>query len=439
MAAATLLPTQANGLPGFASRNEADGENNPYQNALAQLDKAARYLELDPGLHEVLKHPQRELTVHFPVKRDSGKTEMFTGYRVQHNMARGPSKGGLRYSPGANLDEVRALAMWMTWKCAIVNIPFGGAKGGVVCDPRTMSNGELERMTRRYASEISIVIGPDTDIPAPDMGTNAQTMAWIMDTYSMSRGRTIPAVVTGKPVPIGGSEGRSDATGRGIVSVTQEAIKEFGLDLIGLRVAVQGFGNVGGVAARLFHERGAKVVAVSDVAGGLYDPDGLDIPMILRNATPDGRLPRSSGFGEAITPQELLELDCDALVPAAIENQITTENAARIRAKYVIEGANGPTTPAADAILQERGVFLVPDVLANAGGVIVSYFEWVQDLQFYFWAENEVNVRMEAILTQSYRDVRTKARREGIDMRLAAYLIGVQRVADATLLRGIYP
>ena len=438
MSAATVLPSQGHALNDAAFRDETARERSPYQNALSQLDKAARYLELDPGLHEVLKHPQRELTVHFPVKRDSGKTEMFTGCRVQHNMARGPSKGGLRYSPSVNLDEVRALAMWMTWKCAIVNIPFGGAKGGVVCDPRTMSNGELERMTRRYTSEISLVIGPDTDIPAPDMGTNAQTMAWIMDTYSMSRGRTIPAVVTGKPVAIGGSEGRSDATGRGIVSVTQEAIKEFGLDLIGLRVAVQGFGNVGGVAARLFHERGAKVIAVSDVAGGLYNPDGLDIAMILRNATPDGRLPRT-GFGEPITPMELLELDCDVLVPAAIENQITGENAARIQARFVIEGANGPTTPAADAILQERGIFLVPDVLANTGGVIVSYFEWVQDLQFYFWAETEVNARMEAILTQSYRDVRAKARREDIDMRLAAYLIGVQRVADATVLRGIYP
>ena len=433
-----VSPAQANGLSDSAAREEAARESNPYQNALAQLDIAARYLELDPGLHEVLKQPQRELTVHFPVKRDSGKTEMFTGYRVQHNMARGPSKGGLRYSLGANLDEIRALAMWMTWKCAIVNIPFGGAKGGVVCDPRAMSLGELERMTRRYASEISLVIGPDTDIPAPDMGTNAQTMAWIMDTYSMSRGRTIPAVVTGKPVAVGGSEGRSDATGRGIVSITQETMKEFGLDLIGLRVVVQGFGNVGGVAARLFHERGAKVIAVSDVAGGLYDPDGLDIALILRNATADGRLP-TSGFGEPITPLELLELDCDVLVPAAIENQITVENAARIKARFVIEGANGPTTPAADVILRERGIFLVPDVLANAGGVIVSYFEWVQDLQFYFWAEGEVNARMEAILIKAYHDVRTKAKREEIDMRLASYLIGVQRVADATLLRGIYP
>ncbi len=438
MSTLTISPTQGSPLSGPALREEAARESNPYQNALAQLDRAARFLELDPGLHEVLKHPQRELTVNFPVKRDNGKTEMFTGFRVQHNTSRGPSKGGLRYSAGANLDEVRALAMWMTWKCAIVNIPFGGAKGGVVCDPRAMSLGELERLTRRYTTEISIVIGPDTDIPAPDMGTNAQTMAWIMDTYSMSRGRTIPAVVTGKPVAVGGSEGRSDATGRGIVSITQETVKEFGLELIGLRIAVQGFGNVGGVAARIFHERGAKVVAISDVASGLYNPDGLDIAAIQRNMTADGRLPQS-GFGEPISPTELLELDCDVLVPAAIENQITGENAGRIRARFVIEGANGPTTPAADAILQERGVFLVPDVLANAGGVIVSYFEWVQDLQFYFWAEGEVNARMEAILTRAYQEVRTKARRDEIDMRLAAYLIGVQRVADATSLRGIYP
>jgi glutamate dehydrogenase (NAD(P)+) len=426
-------------LPDAPTREGLPPESsNPYRNALQQLDTAARYLELDPGMHEILKYPQRELTVHFPVKMEDGHTHVFTGYRVQHNVARGPSKGGLRYSPLTDLDEVRALAMWMTWKCAIVNIPFGGAKGGVVCDPKTLTSLELERLTRRYTSEISIVIGPNTDIPAPDMGTNAQTMAWVMDTYSMTQGRTVPAVVTGKPVAIGGSEGRNDATGRGIVFITREVIKEFGLDMKGLRVAVQGFGNVGGVAARIFHEMGARVVAVSDALGGLYNTDGLDIPALRDCANRDGTLTTHKG-GDPIGTKELLELDVDVLVPAATENQITAENADRIRARIIVEGANGPTTPAADHILRERGVFLVPDVLANAGGVVVSYFEWVQDLQFFFWHEEEVNAKMEAIMIRSYRDVRAMAKREEIDMRLAAHLIGVKRVADASTLRGIYP
>lgn len=411
---------------------------NPYANALQQLDTAARHLELDPGLHEVLKHPQRELTVNFPVKMGDGSTRVFTGYRVQHNIARGPSKGGLRFSPHTDIDEVRALAMWMTWKCAIVNIPFGGAKGGVICDPKALSPLELERLTRRYTSEISIIIGQNTDIPAPDMGTNAQTMAWVMDTYSMTQGHTVPAVVTGKPVAIGGSEGRADATGRGIVCIAREAIKEFGLRMEGLRVAVQGFGNVGGVAARIFHEAGATVVAVSDAIGGLYNPNGLDIPALVECANRDGSLTMHTG-GEPIDTKQLLELDVDLLVPAAIENQITAENADRIQARIVIEGANGPTTPTADHILRERGIFLVPDVLANAGGVVVSYFEWVQDLQFFFWHEDEVNNKMEAIMRRSYADVREMARRADVDMRLAAYLIGVKRVADATTIRGIYP
>ncbi|WP_343217383.1 Glu/Leu/Phe/Val dehydrogenase [Chthonomonas sp.] len=411
---------------------------NPYENALHQLDIAARYLELDPGLHEILKHPERELTVHFPVKMDDGSIKIFTGYRVQHNLARGPSKGGIRFSPKTDLDEVRALAMWMTWKCAIVNIPFGGAKGGVVCDPKTLSPTELERLTRRYTSEISIVIGPDTDIPAPDMGTNAQIMAWVMDTYSMSCGRTVPAVVTGKPVSVGGSEGRNDATGRGIVVMAREALREYGRQLQGATVAIQGFGNVGSAAAKIFHQMGAKVVAVSDALGGIYNPNGLDIPALQECANRDGTLTTHAG-GEKIGVKELLELEVDVLVPAAVENQITTENAGRIRAKIVVEGANGPTTPAADRILNQRGIFLVPDVLANAGGVVVSYFEWVQDLQFFFWQEEEVNAKMEAIMERAYRDVRSMARREDVDMRLAAYLIGVRRVADATTTRGIYP
>ncbi len=411
---------------------------NPYQNALQQLDLAAKHLELDPGIHEILKHHERELTVHFPVKMDDGSTKVFTGYRVQHNVARGPSKGGVRYSANTDIDEVRALAMWMTWKCAIVNIPFGGAKGGVVCDVKSLSKGELERLTRRYTSSISIVIGPDTDIPAPDMGTNAQVMAWMMDTYSMTQGRTVPAVVTGKPVAVGGSEGRNDATGRGIVFVTREALKEFGKRLTDVTVAVQGFGNVGGVAASIFHEMGAKVVAVSDAVGGIYNPEGLDIPKLQECTNNDGTLTTHKG-GKPITSRELLELDVDVLVPAATENQITDENADRIKAGIIIEGANGPTTPSADRILQEKGIFLVPDVLANAGGVLVSYFEWVQDLQFFFWQEEEVNSKMEALLVHAYREVRQMAKREEVDMRLAAYLIGVKRVAEASLMRGIYP
>jgi glutamate dehydrogenase (NAD(P)+) len=411
---------------------------NPYENALHQLEIVAEHLNLDPGLHEVLKYSQRELTVHFPVKMDNGVTRVFTGYRVQHNLARGPAKGGIRYSPKTDIDEVRALAMWMTWKCAIVNIPFGGAKGGVLCDPKALSMGELERMTRRYTSEIDLLISPETDIPAPDMGTNAQVMAWIMDTYSMHRGHTFPAVVTGKPVAIGGSEGRVDATGRGVYIVAREAAKQLGFDIEGATVAIQGFGNVGGMAAKIFHEKGAKVVAVCDAMGGLYNPNGLDVPSLLECANKDGTLTTHRG-GEPISSEELLELDVDILVPAALENQITASNAKRVQAKIVVEGANGPTTPAADRILYDKGIFMVPDVLANAGGVIVSYFEWVQDLQNFFWAENEVNNRMEQIMLRAYNDVVDVARRDKIDMRTAAYVIGVKRVADATTLRGIYP
>jgi glutamate dehydrogenase (NAD(P)+) len=328
--------------------------------------------------------------------------------------------------------------MWMTWKCAIVDIPFGGAKGGVICDPKILTPLEIERLTRRYGSEISLVIGPNVDIPAPDMGTNAQVMAWLMDTYSMTQGHTVPAIVTGKPVAIGGSEGRNDATGRGIVFITREAAREFGKQLKGLRVAVQGFGNVGGVAARIFHEMGATVVAVSDVLGGLYNPKGLDILSLRECANRDGTLTTHSG-GDRIGAKELLELDVDVLVPAATENQITAENAARIQAPIIVEGANGPTTPAADRILHERGIYLVPDVLANAGGVVVSYFEWVQDLQFLFWREDEVNAKMESILVRAYEAVKSLAKRQNVDMRLAAHLIGVKRVADASQIRGIYP
>lgn len=420
-------------------REEAARESaNPYENALQQLEIAVRHLGIDAGLHAILKHPQRELTVHFPVKMDDGSVRVFTGYRVQHSIARGPSKGGIRYSRSTDLDEVRALAMWMTWKCAIVNIPFGGAKGGVLCDPKALSMAELERLTRRYTAEISTIIGPDTDIPAPDAATNPQVMAWVMDTYSMLKGHTVPAVVTGKPIELGGSEGRIDATGRGVVIAARETAERMGMKLRGARVAVQGFGNVGSVAARIFAEAGANVVAVADATGGLYNEAGLDVLALLECAHRDGTL-TSHREGDPIGSSELLELPVDILVPAATENQITTANADRIRARIVVEGANGPTTPAADRILHDRGVVLVPDVLANAGGVIVSYFEWVQDLQSYFWAESEVNDKMEQMLRYAYRHVVRMAEREKTDLRTAAHLIGVKRVAEAVTNRGIFP
>ncbi len=420
-------------------RNVAAKEStNPYHNALHQLDVVNEYLDLPDGMLEVLKHPQRELTVNFPVKMDDGTTRVFQGFRVQHNNHRGPCKGGIRFSPKTDLDEVRALAMWMTWKCAIVNVPFGGAKGGVECNPKTLSLHELERLTRRYTNEISVLIGPDTDIPAPDMGTNAQVMAWVMDTYSMHRGHTVPAVVTGKPVSIGGSEGRVEATGRGVVIIAREAARHLEIPLAGSKVAVQGFGNVGAVAAKIFHEHGASVVAVSDALGGIYNPRGLDIPALFEYSHRDGSL-FGHGVGDRISSADLLELPVDILAPCALENQITSANAGRVKAKIIIEGANGPTTPVADRILQDNNVYLVPDVLANAGGVIVSYFEWVQDLQSFFWGESEVNDKMERMMLRAYEDVARVSHEEKVDMRTAAYIIGVKRVTDATTTRGIYP
>ncbi len=421
-----------------APKSQSTESTNPLDHAREQLAIAVRHLKLDEGMLHVLSVPQRELTVNFPVKLESGQTRVYTGYRVQHNISRGPSKGGIRYSPTVSLDEVRALAMWMTWKCAVVNIPFGGAKGGVVCDPQKLTHAELERLTRRYTTEISILIGPETDIPAPDLATNPETMAWIMDTYSMHHGHTIPAVVTGKPVEIGGSEGRVDATGRGVAIIAREMAKRLGFDLKAARVAVQGFGNVGATAARILSEFGSRVVAVSDSRGGLYNSKGLDVAALLPCAHHDGALSEESG-GEPISATDVLTLPVDILVPAAIENQINSSNAHRIQAKLVVEGANGPTTPSADRILTERKITVVPDILANAGGVIVSYFEWVQDLQSYYWRETEVNARMEDILMRSLNDVCAMAEREKTDLRTAAYLIGVKRVADATMLRGIYP
>ena len=411
---------------------------NAFDNARQQLDNVAGTIDLHPDVHRVLSHCQRELTVNFPVSMDDGTVKMFTGYRVHHNLTRGPAKGGIRYHPETDLDEVRALAFWMTVKCAVVNIPFGGAKGGVVCDPRSLSRTELEDLTRRYTSDISILLGPEKDIPAPDMGTDGQVMGWIMDTYSMAKGHTVPAVVTGKPIAVGGSEGRVEATGRGVVTVAREVLLADGSQVPGSTVAVQGFGNVGSVAALLFHRAGAKVVAVSDVNGAILNRAGFDVHDLLRYSRERGSV---VGYPESepLDPAALLTLDVDVLVPAALQNQITSRNAADVRARYVIEGANGPTTPQADLILAANGVKVVPDVLANAGGVTVSYFEWVQGLQAFFWTEAEVNSKLEQILVRAFSQVQQAAKRHNCDLRTAAYIVGVSRVAEATLARGIYP
>ncbi|RME45161.1 MAG: Glu/Leu/Phe/Val dehydrogenase [Chloroflexi bacterium] len=416
-------------------------EYNPWEMALEQFDHAAQYLDLKEGIYEMMRHPKRELTVNFPVRMDDGSVRIFTGYRVHHSTVRGPTKGGIRYSPDVTLDEVRALAMWMTWKVAVANLPFGGAKGGVVCNPKELSQNELENLTRRYATEISILMSPDGDIPAPDMGTNPQVMAWIMDTYSMHRGHSEPAVVTGKPVEIGGSLGRLEATGRGVRVIAEEAADYLGMELAGATVAVQGFGNVGSISARLLQDAGARVVAVSDSRGGIYDPNGLDIVQVIHHKRETGSV---VGFGnaEGVTNAELLELPVDILVPSAMEHQITEANAPYIQARLIVEGANGPTTPEADVILQERGCLVVPDILANAGGVTVSYFEWVQGLQFFFWSEEEINQRLRQVMCKSFADVVEIMRlyeAEGIDMRTAAYILAISRVNQATLLRGIYP
>jgi glutamate dehydrogenase (NAD(P)+) len=411
---------------------------NPYEVAVAQFDQAAELLHLEDDLREVLRRPKRELSVNFPVRLDSGKVKMFSGYRVQHNINRGPAKGGIRYSPDVSLDEVRALAMWMTWKCAVVGIPFGGAKGGVMVDTRELSQSELERLTRRYATEISILIGPDSDIPAPDMNTNPQVMAWIMDTYSMHAGYSIPAVVTGKPISIGGSEGRMEATARGVLVVTQEAARDAGISLEGAKIVVQGFGNVGAISARLFHEAGAKVIGLSDLYGGVYNSNGIDVTRALRYSQEHGRLTNLPDT-EPISNADLLELPCDILVPAATEGQLTGRNANRIRARLIVEAANGPTNPEADAIFNDRGITVIPDILANAGGVTVSYFEWVQDLQRFFWAEQQINTELESIMRRSYRATYEKAQNVDVSMRMGAYLLAVTRVAEATAARGIYP
>jgi glutamate dehydrogenase (NAD(P)+) len=412
---------------------------NVLEMARRQLQVAAHYLDLDQGLHQVLANPIRQLVVHFPVVLDSGEVQVFEGYRVQHNAARGPTKGGIRYHPDVDLDETSALAMWMTWKCAVVNIPYGGAKGSVKVNTKELSRRELEKLTRRYVTEINTMLGERSDIPAPDIGTNAQVMAWIMDTFSMQQGHTVPGVVTGKPLELGGSEGRVEATGRGVITTAEEAARMLGMTLGGARVAVQGFGNVGSVAAKLAEAAGANVVGLSDAIGGIYNPSGLPVQELLnRYAGREGGLSEYKD-AQKITNEELLALDCDILIPAAIAAQITGENADRVKAKLVVEGANGPCTPEADQILSDKGVLVVPDILANAGGVVVSYFEWVQDLQNFFWEENEVNKRLEKIMRHAYAAVEATMKSHKTDMRTAAMIIGVKRVADATMKRGIFP
>jgi glutamate dehydrogenase (NAD(P)+) len=410
----------------------------PFGIAQRQFDRAADFLNLDPAVKLILRDVQRILTVNFPVHMDDGSIRTFTGYRVQHNLHRGPTKGGIRYHPAVSMSEVKALAMWMTWKCAIFNLPFGGAKGGVVVDPKQLSRTELENLTRRFATEISILIGPQRDIPAPDVGTNAETMAWIMDTISMHTGYSVPAVVTGKPLSIGGSQGREEATGRGVMIVTLEALKHLNIDPQQATVAIQGFGNVGSHSARLLAGQGTKVVAVSDVSGGIYNAAGLNVPDVLRYVQEHGML---KGFrhADAISNAELLSLPVTVLIPAALENQITDRNASSIRARVITEAANGPTTPEADEALQSQGVFLIPDILANAGGVTVSYFEWVQDLQHYFWSEGEINDRLHRIMRNSFQQVLQTADSNDVDMRLAAYIVAVKTVSDATNARSIYP
>jgi glutamate dehydrogenase (NAD(P)+) len=411
---------------------------NAFEIAQKQFDTAAEFLKLDNGLSKVLRTPKRQLIVSIPTRMDDGSFNVFEGYRVQHSIARGPGKGGIRYHPDVTLDEVKALASWMTWKCATVNIPFGGAKGGVICNPKQMSQNELERMTRRFTSEISIIIGPEQDIPAPDVYTNAQTMAWIMDTYSMTKGYSALGVVTGKPLSIGGSEGRNEATARGCQFVIREAAKVLKMPLKGSRVVVQGAGNAGSIVARLLHDDGTKVIAMSDSRGGIRNSAGLDPAKVMAHKEKTGTV---QGYPESenISNSQVLETECEVLIPAALENQITMQNASRIKAKILAEAANGPTTPGADEVLHNNGIFLIPDILANAGGVTVSYFEWVQGLYSFFWDENEVNKHLERKMIQSFREVHSVASQYKVHMRTAAYILAVGRVAEATRVRGIYP
>jgi glutamate dehydrogenase (NAD(P)+) len=410
---------------------------NPFRIAQQQLRAVADAFEIDDDLVGILGDCKKAVEVSIPTTMDDGSVRVFTGWRVTHNVARGPSKGGIRYHPGVNLDEVKALAMWMTWKCALMNLPFGGAKGGVVCDPKQLSLGELERMTRRYTSEIVNEIGPEKDIPAPDVGTSPAVMAWIFDTFSMNQGHSVLSVVTGKPLAVGGSMGREEATGRGVFFSLEQTLERRSESMDGLRVAIQGFGNVGSLFAKFVTEAGAKVIAASDSGGGLFDEKGLDVPALIAHKSAGGAF--ADVGGEHISNEELLELPCDVLAPCALEHALDGANAERVRAKIVLEGANGPTTPEADAILEDAGVLVIPDVLANAGGVVVSYFEWVQGLQEFFWAEGEVNERLRAIVSDAFRETWDLHESRGISMRLAAYGLAVQRVAEASTIRGLYP
>jgi glutamate dehydrogenase (NAD(P)+) len=412
-------------------------ETNPWEAQAARFEYAATKLNLDKGLWKILSQPNREIIVHIPVQMDDGRIELFTGYRVQHSTARGPAKGGLRYSPEVNLDEVRALAAWMTWKCAVVNIPFGGAKGGIICDPKKMSQNELERMTRRYTSELIEFLGPEKDVPAPDVNTNEQTMAWMMDTYSMHMRQTVTACVTGKPIAIGGSRGRREATGRGVMVVTDQALKKLGMDRDSTRVIVQGFGNVGSNAAHLMFQHGYTIVGIAEWDGGIYNPHGIDLDALWEYHQTNRTIHGFPG-AEKCDTAELLVTDCEVLIPAATENVITSKNAGRVKARILVEGANGPTTTNADKILGEKGVFIVPDILANAGGVTTSYFEWVQDRQGYFWTESMVNERLEHIMVESFNDVVRYAEKHLVDNRTASYMLAIDRVAFVIRQRGIY-
>jgi glutamate dehydrogenase (NAD(P)+) len=412
-------------------------EENPFEAMMSRFDRAAELLDLEPGIYKILRNPEKQLIVSVPVMMDNGDVEVFTGYRVLYNTSRGPAKGGIRFDMNVTLEEVKALAAWMTWKCAVVNLPFGGAKGGVICDPLSMSVGELERVTRRYTKGIISLLGPDTDVPAPDVNTNERVMAWLMDTYSMHVGRTENAVTTGKPVEMGGSLGRKEATGRGCMLVTKEALQHLGMDIKGATVAVQGFGNVGSIAAKLMAEQGARIIGISDRAGAFYNAKGIDVDAAIKHVQQHRSLEGFTG-ADPIEPEELLTLEVDVLVPAALENVITTKNAPKIRAKVICEGANGPTTAAADPILDEKGIFVIPDILANAGGVTVSYFEWVQDRMGYFWSEATVNERLGDIMTRSFADVLQLSKQHRVNMRTAAYMLSISRVATVHRLRGIY-
>jgi len=414
-----------------------DEEENPFEAMMSRFDSAAELLDREPGLYKVLRHPEKQIIISIPVMMDSGEVEVYTGYRVLYNTSRGPAKGGIRFDLQVTLEEVKALAAWMTWKCAVVNLPFGGSKGGVVCDPLKMSAGELERLTRRYTAGIISTLGPDSDVPAPDVNTNERVMAWVMDTYSMHMRHTVTAVVTGKPIEMGGSLGRREATGRGCMIVVKEGLKHLGMPIAGTTVAVQGFGNVGSVAAQLLQREGCKIVGISDRAGGFCNRAGIDIDAAIKHVRQHRSLEGFPG-GDHITNEELLTLDVDVLVPAALENVITSKNAGRIRAKVICEGANGPTTAGADSILDEKGIFVIPDILANAGGVTVSYFEWVQDRGGYFWPEDVVNERLTDIMCRSFADVLQLARQHKVNMRTAAYMVSISRVATVHRLRGIY-